>query len=158
MIVLSAIGDINRFSHPKKLSSYAGISPGVHSSGETNRSKPITITKGTQSEEGRRELRWAMVQAARAAANSDPYWAAQLKRLEKRMHRNQVYVAIARRLLVAIWHILTKREPYHHFDEETVAYKMLTWGWALDEKARKGMTRQQFAKYSLLRLGVGQDL
>ncbi len=151
MAVLSAIGNINRFSHPKKLSSYAGLSPGVHSSGETNRSKPIT-------KEGRRELRWAMVQAARAAANSDPYWAAQLKRLEKRMHRNQAYVAIARRLLVAIWHILTKREPYHHFDEETVAYKMLTWGWALDEKARKGMTRQQFAKYSLLRLGIGQDL
>ncbi|MBS3750603.1 MAG: IS110 family transposase, partial [Anaerolineales bacterium] len=64
MVVLSAIGDITRFSHPKKLVSYAGISPGVHTSGETNRSKPITITEGTQSEEGRKELRWAMVEAA----------------------------------------------------------------------------------------------
>jgi hypothetical protein len=35
---------------------------------------------------------------------------------------------------------------------------MLIWGWAMDEKARKGMTRQQFAKYGLLRLGIGQDL
>ncbi|MFO7942780.1 MAG: IS110 family transposase [Anaerolineales bacterium] len=151
MTVLSAIGDISRFSHAKKLVGYAGLSPGVHDSGETNRSKPIT-------KEGRKEQRWAMVQAAQAAARSDPYWAAQLKRLEKRMHRNQVFVAIARRLLVTIWHILTKREPYRHFDEETVAYKMLIWGWAMDEKARKGMTRQQFAKYSLLRLGIGHDL
>ena len=52
--VLSAIGNINRFSHPKKLSGYAGLSPRVHNSGETNRSKLITITEGTQSEEGRR--------------------------------------------------------------------------------------------------------
>ena len=28
----------------------------------------------------------------------------------------------------------------------------------MDEKAREGMTRPQFAKYGLLRLGVGQDL
>ena len=89
---------------------------------------------------------------------SDPYWKAELKRLEKRMHRNKAIVAIARRMLVSIWHILTKREPYRHFDEETIAYKMLIWSWAMDEKSRGGMTPQQFAKYGLLRLGIGQDL
>ncbi|MBS3752732.1 MAG: IS110 family transposase [Anaerolineales bacterium] len=158
MVVLSAIGDITRFSHPKKLVSYAGISAGVHTSGETNRSKPITITEGTQSEEGRKELRWAMVEAAWAAIRSDPYWKGQFKRLEKRMHKNKAAVAIARRMLVSIWHILIKREPYHHFDEETIAYKMLIWAWAMDETALKDMTRQQFVKYGLLRLGVGEDL
>jgi len=151
MVVLSAIGDITRFSHPKKLVSYAGISAGVHTSGETNRSKPIT-------KEGRKELRWAMVEAAWAAIRSDPYWKGQFKRLEKRMHKNKAAVAIARRMLVSIWHILIKREPYHHFDEETIAYKMLIWAWAMDESSRKGMTPQQFAKYGLLRLGVGQNL
>ncbi|MFH1633928.1 MAG: hypothetical protein ABIG63_07930 [Chloroflexota bacterium] len=50
-------------------------------------------------------------------------------------------VAIARRLLVTVWYVLTKREPYHHFDEETIAYKMLTWSQRMDEKALKGMTR-----------------
>jgi hypothetical protein len=35
---------------------------------------------------------------------------------------------------------------------------MLIWSWSMDEKARQGMTRQQFAKYGLLRLGIGQDL
>jgi len=74
------------------------------------------------------------------------------------MHPNKAIVAIARRLLVSVWHILTKREPYRHFNEEIIAYKMLTWSQRMDEKALKGMTRQQFAKYALLRLGIGQDI
>ncbi|MFO8035408.1 MAG: IS110 family transposase, partial [Anaerolineales bacterium] len=151
MVVLSAIGDITRFSHSKKLVSYAGLAPGVHISGERHQGKSIT-------KEGRKELRWAMVEAAWVAVRSDPYWKGQFKRLEKRMHRNQAAVAVARRMLTSIWHILTKREPYRHFDEETIAYKMLIWAWAMDESSRKGMTPQQFAKYGLLRLGVGQEL
>ncbi len=151
MVILSAIGDIKRFSHPKKLVGYAGLGAGVHASGEKYQEKSIT-------KEGRKELRWALVEAAWRAVGSDPYWKAQHKRLEKRMHRNKATVAIARRLLVSIWHILTKREPYRHFDEETIAYKMLIWSWAMDEKSRDGMTPQQFAKYGLLRLGIGQDL
>ena len=67
-------------------------------------------------------------------------------------------MAIARRLLVSVWQILTKRETYRHFDNETIAYKMLIWSQRMDEKALNGLTRQQFAKYGLLRLGVGQDL
>ena len=95
MAVLSAIGDITRFSHAKKLISYAGLSPGVHTSGETNRSKPIT-------KEGRKELRWALVEAAWVAVRFNPYWKAQFKQLEKRMHPNKALVAVARRLLVSI--------------------------------------------------------
>ena len=66
--------------------------------------------------------------------------------------------SVARRLLVTVWYILTKCEPYHHFDEETIAYKMLTWSQRTDEKTLKGMTRQQFARYGLLRLGIGHDI
>ena len=151
MVVLSAIGDIARFAHPKQLVGYAGLGAGVHASGEKHQGKSIT-------KEGRKELRWATVEAAWVAVGSDPYWQAQFQRLEKRMPRNKAIVAIARRLLVSIWHILTKREPYRHFETETIAYKMLTWAWSLDETARKGLTRAQFAKYGLLRLGIGQDL
>ena len=35
---------------------------------------------------------------------------------------------------------------------------MLTWSWHIDETALNRMTRQQFAKYGLLRLGVGVQL
>jgi transposase len=151
LILLAAIGDITRFSHAKKLVGYAGLGAGVHDSGQKHQEKSIT-------KEGRRELRWALVQAAWAAVRSDPYWKAQYQRLCKRKHANQAIVAIARRLLVAAWYILTNREPYRHFDDETIAYKMLIWSQGMDEKARNGLSRQQFAKYGLLRLGVGTDI
>ena len=74
------------------------------------------------------------------------------------MHANKAIVAVARRLLVSVWKILTKRETYNHFDEETLAYKRLIWSQRMDEKALRGMTRQQFAKYGILRLGVGENI
>jgi len=148
MIVLSAIGDITRFSHPRHLAGYAGLGSGVHDSGKKHVSKPIT-------KEGRKELRWAMVEAAWVAVRFDPHWKEQYQRLRARMHPNKAIVAVARRMLVSIWHILTKREPYRHFDEEIIAYKMLIWAQAIGEDGRQGLPRQQFAKYGLLRLGIG---
>jgi transposase len=151
MILLSAVGDISRFSHPKKLVGYAGLGAGVHSSGQKHQEKSIT-------KQGRKELRWVLVQAAWAAVRSDPYWKAQYQRLTKVKHPNKAIVAIARRLLVSAWHILTKHEPYRRADDETIAYKMMIWSQRMDEKALRGLSRQQFIKYGLLRLGVGQDL
>jgi len=151
MILLAAVGDISRFSHAKKLVGYAGLGAGVHDSGKKHQEKSIT-------KQGRKELRWALVQAAWAAVRSDPYWKAQYQRLTEVKHPNKAIVAIARRLLVSAWHILTKREPYRQADEETIAYKMMIWSQKMDPKALKGLTRQQFIKYGLLRLGVGQHL
>ncbi|MFL7871016.1 MAG: IS110 family transposase [Anaerolineales bacterium] len=151
MILLSAVGDSSRFSHPKKLVGYAGLGAGVHSSGQKHQEKSIT-------KQGRKELRWVVGQAAWAAVRSDPYWKAQYQRLTKAKHPNKAIVAIARRLLVSAWHILTKHEPYRRADDETIAYKMMIWSQRMDEKALRGLTRQQFIKYGLLRLGVGQDL
>jgi len=92
-------------------------------------------------------------------------WKTQYQRLTKHKHPNQAIVAIARRLLVFAWHTLTKREPYRRADDETIAYKMMTesplagiWSPRRDEKALRGLTRQQFIKYGLLRLGVCRDL
>jgi len=146
IILLAAVGDIARFSHPKKLVGYAGLGAGVHDSGQKHQDKSIT-------KEGRRELRWALVQAAWDAVRGDPYWTAQCQRLTQVKHPNQAIVAIARRLLVAAWHILTKREAYRHFDEEAIAYKMIIWSQCMDQKALQDLTRQQFIKYGLLRLG-----
>ena len=151
MITLSAIGDISRFDTPKKLVGYAGLGAGVHDSGKKHQDKSIT-------KEGRSELRWALVEAAWGAMRSDPYWKAQYQRLTKVKHPSKAIVAIARRLLVSVWHILTKREPYRHFDEDAIAYKMMIWSQRMDDQALSGMTRQQFIKYGLLHLGVGSHL
>ena len=152
MTVLSAIGEISRFESAKNLVGYAGLGAGVHDSGLKHQGKGITKT-------GRKELRWAMVEAAWGAVRSDPHWKAQYEQFKKRgKHSNEAIVAIARKLLVAIWHMLTKSEPHRHSTEEDLAYKMLIWSQRMDKEALRGMTRQQFAKYGLLRLGKGIHL
>jgi transposase len=97
MTVLAAIGEIGRFETPKHLASYSGLTPGLEQSGTKNRGKGIT-------KDGRRELRWALVEAAL-----------------------QAIVAIARRLLELVWYVLTRRQPYRGFTAERIAYKYLTW-------------------------------
>ncbi len=151
MIVLSAIGDISRFDSPKKLVGYAGLGAGVHDSGKKHQDKSIT-------KEGRKELRWALVEAAWAAVRSDPYRKAQYEHFKQTKHPNKAIIAVARKMLVSIWYILTNREPYCHADDDTLAYKMVIWSQRMDPIALRGMTRQQFVKYGLLRLGTGQDL
>ena len=151
MTVLAAIGDISRFANPKKLGSYSGLTPGVEQSGTKQRGKGIT-------KEGRKELRWAMVEVAQRAVKSDPHWQQRLNELQRRMHRNQAIVVIARRLLELVWFLLSRKQPYRHFSHERIAYKYLTWSWQLDENDRDGLSRQQFARYYLMRLGIGQDL
>ena len=159
MTVLAAIGDISRFEHAKKLVGYAGLGAGVHDSGQKHQGKGITKA-------GRKELRWAMVEAAWRAVGSSPYWKTQYETLKNRgKHTNEAIVAVARKMLVAVWHVLSKHEPYRHATDEDLAYKMVTpvphrgiWSQRMDEEALRGMTRQQFVKYGLLRLGTGQDL
>lgn len=151
MTVLSAIGDIQRFETPKHLASYSGLTPGLEQSGTKNRGKGVTKA-------GRRELRWALVEAAQMAVKSDPLWKSRFQQMQKRMHRNQAIVAVARRLLELVWYVLTRRQPYRHFSHERIAYKYLTWAWRMDDAARDGLTRQQFARYYMMRLGIGHDL
>jgi len=151
MTVLAAIGDIGRFETSKKLASYSGLTPGLEQSGTKNRGKGIT-------KEGRRELRWALVEAAQMAVKSDPLLKRRFQELQHRMHRNQAIVAIAHHLLELVWYVLTRRESYRHFSEEKIAYKYLSWAWRMSDDARDGLTRQQFARYYLMRLGIGKDL
>jgi transposase len=152
MTVLSAIGDIARFESAKQLVGYAGIGAGVHDSGKTHKEKKIT-------KKGRRELRWAMVEAAWRAVRMSPFWKEEYEKHLKRMRKpNQAIVVIARKLLIAIWHVLSKEETDIHASEEDLAYKMLLLSWSLKEETRRGLTYKQFAKYALMQLGVETDI
>jgi hypothetical protein len=99
-----------------------------------------------------------VVEVAQRAVKSDPRWTRKFQELQKRMHRNQAIVAIARQLLELVWDLLTRRQPYRYFSQERIAYKYLTWAWQMDEAARDGLTRQQFTRYYMMRLGIGHDL
>ena len=152
MTVLAAIGDISRFENAKQLVGYAGIGAGVHDSGKTHKEKKIT-------KKGRRELRWALVEAAWRAVRMSPFWKAEYEKHLQRMRKpNQAIVVIARKLLIAIWHVLSKDETDIHASEEDLAYKMLLLSWSLKEDTRRGLTYKEFAKYALMKLGVETDI
>ena len=151
MTILAAIGDIRRFENPKKLVGYAGLGAGVHDSGQKHREKGITKS-------GRKELRWALVEASWQAVRSNSRLRTQYDELCQRKHPNQAIVAMARKLLVTLWYLLSRKESYTPASDEDLAYKMLTWAWHMDKSARRGMTNQQFAKYGLLQLGRGAHL
>jgi len=151
MTVLAAIGDISRFETPKHLVSYAGLAPGIEQSGTKKRSKPIT-------KEGRKELRWAMVEVAWRAVRADPVWKWRFEELKRRKHPNDAITVIAHQLMIVVWHVLTHPQPYRHYSPERIAYKFLTWSWQLDEDQRRKLTRPQFARYYLMRLGIGDEL
>jgi len=140
MTVLAAIGEIQRFESARHLASYSGLTPGLEQSGTKYREKGIAK------------------EVAQRAVKSDPHWKHRFQELQKRLHRNQAIVAVARRLLELVWYVLTRRQPYRPFSHERIADKYLTWAWQMDEQARDGLTRQQFARYYLMRLGVGHDL
>jgi transposase len=152
MTVLSGIGDITRFEDARKLVGYSGLGAGVHDSGKEHIEKRITKS-------GRKELRWALVETAWRAIRISPYWKEQYEKYLRRMRKpNQAIVVIARKLLVAVCHVLSKEETDIHASEEDLAYKMLVLAWDLDEDVRMGLSYKQFAKYALMKLGVENDI
>jgi transposase len=152
MTLLAAIGEIARFPCANKLVGYAGLGACVHDSGQRTRRGRITKA-------GRRELRAIMVQAAHTAANSHPHWKAERARLEARIGRNKATVAIARKLLVAVWHVLSKGCADRYADPKRLARKLMRHTLRLGKANRpQGQTTAQYVREQLDRLGVGAEL
>jgi transposase len=151
MTLLAAIGDIRRFPSAKHLVGYAGLGASVHSSGETHRTGRITKT-------GRREMRWALVEAAWSAVRYTAHWKAEFERLARRMPEKQAIVAIARKLLVALWHVLSAHVADRHVEPKLVATKLMRWSWELTQEQRSGLSTRQFVRLHLMHLKLGDDL
>jgi transposase len=152
LTVYAAIGDIRRFVEPKKLVGYAGLGARVHDSGLTTRTGKITKA-------GRRDLRVALVEAAHVAANTHPHWKAELARLQPRLGYNKAIVAIARKLLVTVWHVLARKVTDRFAETEKVSEKMLRFAYEVGKENRPGrQTAAQFARERLDMLGLGQEL
>ncbi len=153
LTILGAIGPIERFATPKALVGYAGLGGRVHDSGQRHSGGPIT-------KRGRRDLRGVLVNAAQAATRSDDFWKAELARLEPRLGRNKAMVAIARRMLVVVWHVLTKREADRRADAEKVAENFLNTIYTHigARQLPEGQTAPEFVRRWLDRLGLGRDL
>ena|SRR6266540_1016049 len=81
----------------------------------------------------RRELRWVLVEAAQTAVRSHPYWQRAFARLERRIGEQKAIVALARKLLVVIWHMLHSQSADRRADAERVAFKLMVWSWKLTD-------------------------
>jgi transposase len=106
--IASEIGDITRFASPKKLAGYTGLCPIVRQSGGRD-------DRGPLAKAGPKYLRWALIEAATHAARH-PAYRERYERNKKRLGRQRgskvARVDIARELATAIWHMLTRREPF----------------------------------------------
>jgi transposase len=106
--IAAEIGDITRFASPTKLAGYTGLCPKVRQSGEMDRRGPLAKT-------GPKYLRWALLEAATSACQHPVYrerYQATKTRLGRQRGAKIAQVDIARRLTEAIWHMLTRNQPF----------------------------------------------
>jgi len=106
--IASEIGDISRFSTPKKLCGYTGLCPRVHQSGGKDHRGPLA-------KNGPKYLRWALIEAATHAARHPAYrehYERTKQRLGKQRGSKVARVEVARKLAEAIWHMLVTNRPF----------------------------------------------
>jgi transposase len=97
--LIAIIGDINRFAHSKKLVSYLGLNPSVEQSG-------LFEGSGALRQHGRGSLRALLIQASkRLLTTNNPLQTWGLS-VALRRGTNKAAVAVARKLTVAVWHVL----------------------------------------------------
>jgi transposase len=106
--IAAEIGDIERFPTPTKLAGYTGLCPKVRQSGGMDRRGPLA-------KNGPKYLRWALLEAATTACRH-PVYRERYQRTKTRLGRQRgakvAQIDIARRLTEAIWHMLTRNQPF----------------------------------------------
>ena len=150
--ILAAIGDIQRFPSAKQLVGYAGLGARVHASGES-------FSTGRITKAGRKDLRYAMVEAARHAVQDHAHWKAEYERLSLSIGQKKAIVAIARKLLMVVWHLLTKQSADKFANPTQVACSMFAFAHRVRTKnLPNGLSALQFTRNQMDRLGIGQEV
>lgn len=106
--IAAEIGDIGRFASPTKLAGYTGLCPRVYQSGERDRRGPLA-------KNGPKYLRWALIESTFHACRH-PLYRDRYQQMKARVGRQRgskvAQIDLARRLAHAIWHMLTRNEPF----------------------------------------------
>ena len=113
--IIAEIGtDMSVFETSKQLSCWAGLAPSNNES--ANKKKSVRISKAGF------YLKPLLVQCALAAINSksNPYYRIKYNRIKKRRGHKKAIIAIARMILVNIYHILSTGEVYSPCDMEQI--------------------------------------
>jgi transposase len=106
-IIIAEIGvDLSRFPSAKHLASWAGMCPGNAESGGKRLSG--------KTRKGNKWLRQMLIEIVHVASKTkNTYLAAQYRWIAARRGKKQALVALGHTILVIIYHILTRRQPYH---------------------------------------------
>jgi transposase len=142
--LMAAIGPIARFAGPDRLAAYLGLNPSVHQSGE-GRPRHGRITK-----QGRTHARTMLVEAAWQAGRGPGPLRAFFQRISSRRGPHVAAVAVARKLCVIIWHLLTRGEDYAWVRPALHAKKLRDLELRSGEPARRGQRGPAYA-YNLTR-------
>jgi transposase len=106
LTLAAEIGDISRFPSARKLVGYAGLGPRVKQSGQSSHT-------GRLSKAGPATLRWAAVEASQHAWRPTNPWNRLYTDIKRRHGKaNPAKSAVARKVLIASWHVLSLNEPF----------------------------------------------
>jgi transposase len=142
--LIAAIGPVARFDGPDRLVAYLGLNPSVHQSGE-GRPRHGRITK-----RGRTHARTMLVEAAWQAVRGPGPLRAFFQRVSGRRGPHVAAVAVARKLALIIWHLLTRGEDYAWVRPALHAKKLRDLELRSGEPARRGQRGAAYA-YNLTR-------
>ena len=101
---------MSQFSNHHRLSKWAGLSPGQNES--ASKKKSVRISKAGI------YLKPCLVEIAHAAVKDkdNPYYFIKFNKISKRRGKKRAYIAIARKILVAIYHMLETGETFNPTD------------------------------------------
>lgn len=125
--LIGTIGDISRFPHKKKLAAYFGVVPSTYQSGDTSRNGRIT-------KQGRAEARWLIIEAAESLRRSPGPMRALYTRIQRKRNHNVAVVAVARKLVELVHHLLTNEEDYVYRLPRLTQEKRARWRFLAKRK------------------------
>jgi len=103
--ILAEIGYAKRFANGKKIASWSGLSPSVYQTADKNLTGSL--------KQGSKNLRRMMIQVAHVASRaSDSRLRPFFLRLAARRGKKKAYVALARKILCIIYHLLINGDEY----------------------------------------------
>ena len=107
LTILAEIGNVKRFPDAQHLAAYAGLVPSVPQSANS-------CYYGHISKQGSKYMRWILVEAVHIHVRtaSDSSITKFFNRKQKRSKRNIATIAAARKMAVAIFHVLDKQEHF----------------------------------------------
>lgn len=111
MIILTELGDINRFQNLDQLCGYIGLVPTTKSSGEKEKI-------GEMTNRGNKHLKTAIIESAWSSVHYDPSMSYKYLKLLKRMDSNKAIIRIARKLVARVMFVLIKGQKYQVINNE----------------------------------------